>query len=61
MKKKLHENISLISGYDGSLDIKDGIPLSIDLSGMTEGLIGYRARKHTDLINIQNIKYYKKE
>ena len=59
--KKLHKNISLISGYDGSLDIKDGIPLSIDLSGMTEGLIGYRARKHTDLIDIQNIKYYKKE
>ena len=59
--KELHKNISLISGYDGSLDIKDGIPLSIDLSGMTEGLIGYRARKHTDLIDIQNIKYYKKE
>ena len=59
--KELHKNISLISGYDGSLDIKDGIPLSIDLSGMAEGLIGYRARKHTDLIDIQNIKYYKKE
>ena len=47
--------------YDGSLDIRDGIPLSIDLSGTSEGLIGYRARKHTDLIDIQNIKYYKKE
>ena len=39
----LHNEVSLISGYDGSLDIRDGIPLSIDLSGGSNGLIGYRA------------------
>ena len=57
----LHNEVSLISGYDGSLDIRDGIPLSIDLSGGSNGLIGYRARKHTDLINLENINFYKRE
>ena len=45
----LHNDVSLISGYDGSLEIKDGIPLSIDLSGGSNGLIGYRAVSYTHL------------
>ena len=46
MKRLRIIKISLISGYDGSLDIKDEF-LSIDLSGMTEGLIGYRKKAYT--------------
>ena len=59
--KALHNKVSLVSGYENSLDIRNGIPLSIDLSGGQDGLIGYRARKHTDLIDLENINYYKKE
>ena len=59
--KNLHEKVNLVSGYENFLDIRNGIPLSIDLSGGRDNLIGYRARKHTDLINLENINYYKKD
>tara|TARA_B100000686_G_C16715333_1_gene931641 strand:- start:519 stop:1631 length:1113 start_codon:yes stop_codon:yes gene_type:complete len=59
--KSLHKGESLISGYEGKIDIRDGVPLSIDLTGGSDGLIGYRARKHSDLIDIEKIGYYDKE
>ena len=58
---KLHNKTTLVSGFEGNLDIRDGVPLSIDLSGDSDGLIGFRARKHTDLIDIERISFYKKE
>ena len=33
-------------------DIQDGIALSVDLSGSPLGLIGYRAKRHTGLVDI---------
>ena len=57
----LHKEANLIKGFDGDIDIRNGVPLSVNLVGDTTGLIGYRARKHADLIDIERIAYYKRE
>lgn len=42
--------------------IKDGIPLSVDLSGqanhLMSGLVGWRARKHAGLIDVDQVGVY---
>ena len=40
--------------------IKNGVPLSVDLVG-EKGLIGYKARKHTRLIDVDKPIFYKRE
>ncbi len=36
-----------------------GIPLTVDLVGeKTDGLLGFRARPHADLIDVDNVDYY---
>ena len=36
-----------------------GIPLTVDMQGeQTDGLLGFRARQHADLIDVENIGYY---
>ena len=40
--------------------IKNGVPLSVDLIG-ENGLIGYKARKHSMLIDIDKPNHYKRE
>ena len=40
--------------------IKNGVPLSVDLAG-EKGLIGYKARKHTRLIDVDKPNFYKRE
>jgi dCTP deaminase len=47
---KLHNAESLVSG--GSADIADGIALSVDLIGDKTGLIGYRAKRHTGVVDV---------
>ncbi len=47
----LHREQELVSGADA--DIADGLALSVDLRGDPEtGLIGYRAKRHTGLVDI---------
>ncbi|XDZ65525.1 2'-deoxycytidine 5'-triphosphate deaminase [Alphaproteobacteria bacterium LSUCC0684] len=55
--QRLQEEIGLVHG--GGLngrDIRDGVPLSVDLSGRANpsipGLVGWRARKHAGLIDV---------
>ena len=59
--RNLHLKSNLLSGYSGIIDIRDGIPLSLDLEGNKDGLVGYRARKNTSLIDIDRVSEYKKE
>lgn len=40
--------------------IKNGVPLSVDLVG-EKGLIGYKARKHSRLIDVDKPNHYKRE
>lgn len=40
----------LVSG--GRLDIHDGIALSVDLAGEAGGLVGFRAKRHTGVVDV---------
>ena len=59
----LQEHVGLVRNQDNInlLDkIKNGVPLSVDLIG-ENGLIGYKARKHSMLIDIDKPNHYKSE
>jgi len=46
----LHAREKLVS--NANPDFAGGIPVSIDLSGFKGGLVGYRAKRHTGLIDV---------
>jgi dCTP deaminase len=48
--RALHEREVLVSG--GVSDIGGGIALSVDLVGDKDGLIGYRAKRHTGIVDV---------
>jgi len=55
----LHQQTPLVRRADGDSGIAGGIAVSIDLTGETSNrLIGYKARKHTDLIDIDRAQHY---
>ncbi len=61
--QRLQDEIGLVhgGGLNGA-DIRDGVPLSVDLSGQANpdlpGLIGWRARKHAGMIDVDRPKTY---
>ena len=59
--KSLQKREGLIKGALGELNIKDGVPLSVNLAGDDKGLVGFRARKHTNLIDVEKISFYNVE
>ncbi len=51
--RQLNRKVGLIDSEPGTATLKDGIPFTVDLQGDAEtGLIGYRARKNTPLIDM---------
>jgi dCTP deaminase len=48
--KELHKRERLISTEDA--DISGGIALSVDLAGDGKGLVGFRARRHTGVVDV---------
>ena len=59
----LQEHVGLVRSQDNDDlpdKIKNGVPLSVDLVGKN-GLIGYKARKHSKLIDIDKPNFYKRE
>ena len=55
--RELHERSPLV---DGDLQVRNGLVLHIELGGIGEGrLLGYRAQRHTDLIDIDRIGEYR--
>ena len=57
--KRLHQLSPLVTGPDGLSDIAGGIAVSLDLAGEAgDGPVGYKARKHTDLIDIDRAQHY---
>ena len=59
----LQEHVGLVRNQnDRNLPdkIKNGVPLSVDLIG-EKGLIGYKARKHSMLIDVDKPNFYKSE
>ena len=51
----LHEHAGLV---DGTLHVADGLVLSIDLTGKEVGIVGYRAKRHTGLIDVDRRESY---
>jgi dCTP deaminase len=49
----LHARHTLVSG--GVNDIAGGIALSVDLAGDASGLVGYRAKRHTGIVDIDAV------
>jgi len=47
---ELHKREKLVNSEDA--DIAGGIALSVDLKGGKDGLIGYRARRHTGVVDV---------
>ena len=59
----LQEHVGLVRNQDNINlfdKIKNGVPLSVDLIG-ENGLIGYKARKHSMLIDVDKPNNYKRE
>lgn len=56
---KLHSKVPLVDLEPEVDSIKEGMPFTVDLDGDPEtGLIGFRARKHTALIDVEQIGAY---
>ena len=54
--RALHASATLVSGIEPS--IAGGVALSVDLSGFERGLVGYRAKRHTGLIDVDTVGQY---
>lgn len=53
--KRLHKTVPLV---DGPAVIDDGLGFSVDLRPTNSTLVGYRAKPHTGLIDLDNIAHY---
>lgn len=60
--RRLHAEIGLVEAPEGAPAadaIRDGLPFTVDVSGDPEtGVVGYKARRHTDVIDVDRIDYY---
>ncbi len=57
--RKLHEQTPLVHSEDGHANISKGIAITVDLQGASgDGLIGYKARKHSDVIDVEKTGNY---
>ena len=54
--KELHKRERLVSTEDA--DISGGIALTVDLAGDTKGLVGFRARRHTGVVDVDKPDAY---
>ena len=60
--RRLHERTPLVAGkgLDKEADITStGVAFTVDLKGDPEtGIIGYKAKRHADVIDVENIDHY---
>ncbi len=58
--RRLHEQVGLVDAEPGAETMKGGqLALTADIAGAAgEGLIGYRARKHAGLIDLDKVGHY---
>jgi dCTP deaminase len=54
--KELHKRERLVSTEDA--DISGGIALTVDLAGDAKGLVGFRARRHTGVVDVDKPDAY---
>jgi len=57
--RRLNQEVGLVEAGPDTLDLKDGIPFTVDLEGDPKtGLVGFRARKNTGLIDFDRKGQY---
>jgi dCTP deaminase len=61
--RRLHEEIGLVDESAGALSareaIRDGLAFTVDVAGdERSSIVGYKARRHTDLVDVDRIHYY---
>src|SRR5919106_2525632 len=57
--RRLNERDGLVQPALEREDIKQGVPITVDLAGPGPGaVIGYRARKHAGLIDLRRLRHY---
>ncbi len=54
--RRLHESDTLVTGGEPLID--QGLGFSVDLKPGTDGLVGWRAKPHTGLIDLEKIDHY---
>jgi dCTP deaminase len=61
--KDLHRDFRLVDRDLSDDDIKNGVPITVDVVGdaETDHIIGYRARSHAGLIDVDRVGYYRAE
>ena len=65
--RALHDRDPLVHGAGAEADIADGIAISVDLSGEgtgsadPQGLVGYRAKHHSAVIDLAKIGHYDRD
>jgi dCTP deaminase len=56
--KRLHQEHGLVGSISED-EIRDGVPVSVDVRGDNSGgIIGYRAKSHAGLIDIDKVRHY---
>jgi dCTP deaminase len=56
--RRLQEEHQVVASISGG-DIRDGVPVTVDVQGdKSGGLIGYKARSHAGLIDIDKVRHY---
>jgi len=55
--EKLHEEVGLL-GDEAVAQIRRGLVFTVDLEALEGGPVGYRAKRHTGVIDLQKIAHY---
>jgi dCTP deaminase len=56
--RRLHEEVRLVDVEPGQENIKKGVAITVDLRGGDSGMVGYKARVHTGLIDLDKVGHY---
>ncbi len=57
--RRLDEEVRLVHREEGRENIANGIAVTVDLCGTdATGMVGFRAKRHTDLIDIDKVAHY---
>ena len=56
--RRLHKSVPLVDTEPGKEDIDRGIAVTVDLASNSSASVGYRARRHTDLIDLSRVDHY---
>ena len=55
--RRLQQEVELVGSVDLE-EIRNGVPVSVDVKGGGSGLIGYKAKNHAGLIDVDKVRHY---